>query len=312
MVNFVFFFFSLVVLLSGASFFVTYSVKLAKKLRISPLIIGATAVAIGTSIPEVAVAINATLVRQGDLVTGNIVGANVANIGLILGLAFLLGKIRVGTKKTQVLARLALLFAGFFTVLLVLFGGISKIWAAVLLLLAISVFCWEIYAGKRGGTREDAPLFSEKKLQIEPLPLILLIIVLSLLAVYLSGQLLVFAALNLAQFFHAQAFTVGLTIVSLGTTLPELTTSLIAAFKREEKLIIGTLVGSIIYNFLLVGGLGGVISYLPAVPFSSLIIMVSLIASLTLLIHFYEGKIVPRFWGFFLLLGYLFFLALSI
>jgi len=303
---------SMAVLLLGSNFLVNYSVKLAKKMHISPLIIGATAVAIGTSIPEMVVTINSSLAGKGALATGNIVGANIANIGLILGLSFLFGKIRVGTEKTQILARLVFLSGALFTALVILCGGISRLWAVALLIIAAGVFSWEIYAGERGGKAEDASLFTEKNIKIEPLPIVASIVAFSVLAIYLSGQVFVSSALKLAQFFHIQIAIFGLTAVSLGTTLPELTTSLLAVFKKEGKLILGNMLGSIIYNFLLVAGLGGVISALPSISLSSIAMVLFMTSLLALLLLLYKGKVIPRYWGGLFLLGYLFFLSLSL
>ena len=306
-----FFLLSLVVLLLGANYFVNYSLELAKKLRLSPLIIGATAVAIGTSLPEIVIAINSSLSGQVALVTANIVGANISNAGFILGLAFLFGKIRIGTRKTQILSLLML----FSTFLFVFFTFAPEVFAQssalLLLIFSLSVFCWELYAGEKGNTDEDAVLFKKDKLPDRPLFLILFLTVFSFLVVYFTGQFFVKSAVNLAQYLKIPITVFGLTAVSLGTTLPELTTTLVAVFKKESKLILGNMVGSIIYNLLLVGGLGGIIYPLSSVPLFSLISMVLMVSFLAFLIRFYRGKIVPSCWGIFLLAGYLLFLLLA-
>lgn len=305
------FFLSFAVLLLGANYLVNYSVKLAQKLRISPLIVGATAVAIGTSVPEIVIAVNSSLSGRGGLATANIVGANITNIGLILGLAFLFGQIRVGTKKTQTLALLMLLTGSLFATGLIVFGDISKTLATLLLILAAGVFGWEIYAGEKGSKTEDSYLFTKKNSHESPAPVIFLLVALSFLAVYFGGQILVQSVFKLAETLDIQIVVLGLTAVSLGTTLPELTTTLMAVFKNEGKLILGNILGSVIYNFLLVGGLGGTISFLPQVPLFSLVTMMLAISCLTILIHFYQGKIIPRFFGGLLLLGYLLFILIT-
>lgn len=312
MFDFALFIASLIFLLLGANFFVNYNVKLAHKLRVSPLIIGATAVAIGTSVPEMVVSLTASLAGRGDLVMGNIIGANAANAGLILGLSFLFGKIRVGTRKTQALSRLALLITVLFVVLLLFFGGLTRFWASTLLVFAVCVFLWEIYAGERGGEVEDAILFGKRGSKIESFSSLFVVIIVSLIVVYLSGQVLVVSALKLADFFQIQAGIFGLTAVSLGTTLPELTTSVVAIFKKEGKLIVGNIIGSIIYNFLLVGGLGGIISFLPLTSFASLFSVLAMISLLAFLISRYQGRTIPRYWGIILLSTYLVFLFLSL
>lgn len=308
--EFLTFFLSLGILLLGANYFINSAINLAQKFRISPVIIGATALAVGTSLPETMVALLGSLRGESQLVLGNIIGASIADLGLILGLSFVLTDLRIGTTKTQRIS-LVMLAAVILFALPQVMGGVGRLWGIGFLSAALIFLVWEIYAGRRGRELEDRDYF-EKILPPPPRPLFTLVVmVTSLLAVFLGSQLLINSALNLAVLLKIRPVFVGLTLVSFGTVLPELTTTLMAIFKKEGKLAIGTLLGTVIYNCLLVGGIATIISpaRLMVIPLLTPLALFTLASSL--LVFTYKGRFVPRVWGLFLVSAYLVFLLAS-
>ena len=244
-------------LVKGADWFVDGASGIATKLRIPQLVIGLTIVAMGTSAPEAAVSISAALKGSADITIGNIVGSNILNILIILGLASALVPIAVAKSTIRVDIPFMLAITG---VLLFLGwdGTISLIDGMIMLVLFIGYLAYLFIGAKNNPVEEpvkDLPLW--KALMLTTLGLGLII---------WGADLAVNAATSLARIFGMSERFIGLTIVALGTSLPELFTSVSAARKGNADIAIGNIVGSNIFNILFIVGLSALIV---PVPFAS-------------------------------------------
>jgi cation:H+ antiporter len=257
-------------LIKGADFFVLSSSSIAKKLNMSPLMIGMTLVAFGTSLPELAVSfISALTIEPGqtsDIAMGNVIGSNIVNITLILGLTAMTLPIMVSKKMNRkelpflMLSSVAVLILGIFFQ-----SDYLIVWWEALILLALFVFYMivMIKTYRNSAVNDDIKVLSNKK------ALILLLLGISMVssggyfvtkgATFLSTEFLV----SLLNMDLSKATTlVGLSIVAIGTSLPELVTSVVAAKKGENEIAFGNLVGSNIFNVMFILGLTGVVTNL--------------------------------------------------
>ena len=253
-------------LVKGADWFVDGASGIATKLRIPQLVIGLTIVAMGTSAPEAAVSISAALKGNADITIGNIVGSNILNILIILGLASALVPIAVAKSTLRVdipfmMASTAmLLFLGWD-------GTINLVDGLVMLTLFVGYLIY-LFVGAKNSP-EEAPI---KNLSLWKA---LFLTVLGLGLIIWGADMAVDAATNLARIFGMSERFIGLTIVALGTSLPELFTSVNAAMKGNADIAIGNIVGSNVFNILFVVGLSGLIV---PVPFADLFVMDTLVA----------------------------------
>lgn len=250
----------LVALFFGGNWLVKGASRLAESLGISPLIVGLTVVAIGTSAPELLVSLRAALSGSSDIAVGNIVGSNIANIGLILGLSGLIFPISVHVnllkREVPIMIGVALLAVILFQDALV--GRID----GLILLIGFAIFMIFVVISARGeqDTTYEIPeqQFEVKAEQIqrgrEALRLIVGIIVLML-----GAQLTVDNATDLARSLGVSELVIGITLVAVGTSLPELVTSVTAAIRKESDIAIGNVVGSNIFNILGILGLTALI-----------------------------------------------------
>jgi cation:H+ antiporter len=240
------------ILLVGADLLVAQASHLARHWRISPLIIGTTLVALGTSCPELVISLTSAARGHSDLAMSNIIGSNITNVLLILGLAVLLGSIHVGSFKTQrsiwTLLGSALLFM---TLTLI---GIPWLAGGALLLGALGFSCLAWRWGIHGGQHEDKKLFTSRR-ELRRMEHDLGLGILALLAVIGGGLLAVIAIEQLTDITGFSASFFGLTLTAAATSLPELFVTLLSVRRHENKLALGNIIGSNIYNVLLIGGL---------------------------------------------------------
>lgn len=262
-----------VLLVKGADWFVDGSAGIAKKCKISPLVIGLTVVAFGTSMPELAVSVTSAVEHSTDISLGNVVGSNITNILLILGVSALFHNLPVD-KNSRFLDLPVMLLA---SLLLILFGvlGNSLVWWEGLILLAVFIgyLVLLFFLAKReqksrmlsaDAAAEHAEEEEEKKPKgkiaawfqkmEEKAWFLLLLLVAGLGMVVGGGILLVDAAQYIAGYFGVPERIIGLTVVAIGTSLPELVTSVVAAVKGETEIAVGNVIGSNIFNIFLVAG----------------------------------------------------------
>ena len=286
-----------VLLVRGADTFVDGAVSVARRFHISPIIIGTTLVAIGTSAPEAAISITAALAGSNGVSIGNIIGSNITNVFLILGLTAVIGAlpIRNETKKYE------LPFVGSITLLLCLlgvwFGEISRISAIMFLGLFVGFIIYTIIMAKKSNKSTT----EYKKISITET---LVMIAGGITALIIGSNLIVESATDIATYLGVSDRIIGLTLVALGTSLPELVVCVAAAIKREYDMAVGNIVGSNIFNILFVLGATAVINPL---PFDSAFLMdglVALLAITMLMIFVSRNSCLGRVGGIIFLIAY--------
>ena len=249
----------LVLLIKGADFFVSSASTLAKKIGVSSLIIGLTVVSIGTSLPEASVSISSAIKGSNGLSIGNVVGSNIFNILVVLGCSCIFAPIIVdkGLKKRDlpILIGTGLLLL-IFTVWFNKTGNYDILrWEAIILLvLFISYIILCIFTTKK---KEEDEEEEKPKMKVW---LCILIIIVSGFAIACGGECVTYGASKIAVKMGADEILVGLTIVAVGTSLPELVTSIMAAKKHENEIAVGNAVGSCIFNILFILGAAATIS----------------------------------------------------
>ncbi len=266
LLNFLIFGLGLALLIVGADTMVNGASRLAVRFGVTPLVIGLTVVAFGTSAPEAAVSIDATLSGSPDMAMGNVVGSNIFNILLILGLTALLAPLTVDSqlirKEVPIMIAVSVLL-----IVLISDGLLSRLEAGVLLGLLLAYTAYLVIQAKRGGaTVDDVP---ESVLQedgateasgiINRLPAPVLVLA-GLVMLVLGGHWLVAAASDIARQFGVSDLVIGLSIVALGTSMPEAATSMAAVWRGQREMAIGNAVGSNLMNILGCLGAAGLVS----------------------------------------------------
>jgi cation:H+ antiporter len=287
----------LLLLAGGADVLVRGAVRLARSVGVPPVVIGLTVVAMGTSLPELVVSVAAALEGKGGLALGNVVGSNICNVLLILGASALVAPLWVDEEVIRVELPL-LLVVSLATWLASLSGRFSRA-EGLLFLAGLCGWSWLQVRAQRRGKRKDAELQllraefgpqvlvaalsaeGPKALSLPPPPLPEAIArpaqgtdllrgalwtAVGLGALACGAQLLVGGAVSLARAFHVSELTIGLTVVAVGTSLPELATSVVAAFRGQGDLAVGNVVGSNLFNLLGVLGASAVSAGGVAVP----------------------------------------------
>jgi cation:H+ antiporter len=254
-------------LLFGAEFLVRGAVSVARRLKVAPMIIGMTIVAYGTTSPELVVSLQAAYDGLPGISVGNVVGSNIANILLILGTSALIFPIAV---KPRLLYRDATMMIGAALLFAALaYSGTIEQWQGglmVALLVAYTLYAFrqERIKGKANDpgdvAEEVAEEFSEAP---RPLWLSLLSVVGGVVAVVTGAKLLIGAAMVTARYFGVGEEVIGLTIVAVGTSLPEFATAVVAAFRRHSDVAVGNIMGAGVYNLLMIMGLVGVVTPIP-------------------------------------------------
>lgn len=305
---------SLVILTKGADILVDGSADLARFLRVSPVLVGLTIVAFGTSLPEFIVSLFAVLSGSADISVGNIVGSNIANIGLVIGISALFVPLVV--KSTTLMYEFPFMLVSSFLFLLLandsyLFGEkgffIGRIDGLILLVIFI-IFIVYVYRSLKNQRQEKAmnKEFAKEFKHKNPLWKNSLMIGLGIIMLVAGGKLFVNSASDLAKLFGFSEAFIGVSIVALGTSLPELFTSVVAAYKKEASIAIGNIVGSNIFNILMVLGIVGLIKPI-AINQSLLFFDGMIMIGITLLFLLFStvGKNLQRWEGVVLLLSYI-------
>jgi len=250
----------LVLLVVGADLLVAGAVNIARSMGISPLVIGLTVVAFGTSAPELAASVRSALVGKGDLAVGNILGSNIANICLILGLTAIFRPIPIATGivRRDVPIMIGVTALG----ILVLGGGTVSRFEGVILSLGIVGFVLYMFFEARregdAGEHHLGEIVGDEPKQQTNIPASVAILLAGIGLLVLGADVLVRGATSLATAMGVSSAVIGLSVVAFGTSLPELATSLTAAFKRESDLAVGNILGSNVFNLLCVMGLSAV------------------------------------------------------
>ncbi|NMG38181.1 calcium/sodium antiporter [Chelativorans sp. ZYF759] len=288
----------LVGLFAGGEFLVRGSVALARGFAISPLLIGLTVVGFGTSTPELLVSVDAAWRGLPDIALGNVIGSNIANILLIVGIAALVWPIAIAgaslRRDLAVMLVAALVLLPFF-----MLEELSRP-AGGLLVASLVLYLFAAYRAGRSAPEpetEEVPTLSTGKA--------LGVVAIGLVALMVGARFLVDGAVAIARDYAISEAFIGLTIVAVGTSLPELATSLIAAFRRQSEIAIGNVVGSNIFNILGILGVTALVAPIPVAPrFLAFDFPVMIGASVLLAVMLIARSKIGRLSGLALLLGY--------
>jgi len=248
----------LAVLSAGAELLVRGSAALALRLGLSPLVVGLTVVGFGTSSPEMVVSLKAAMAGQGDIAVGNVVGSNIFNVGVILGLTVLVCPVRIQMQlirlDTPVMIGVSLLFLA-----LIADFQISR-WEGLVLLGLLAAYLVFTVKASRSEPKAVADEFAEEMPKLDkPVWLEVLFVLAGLGMLIGGGRLFVDGSVSVARALGLSEAVIGLTIVAAGTSMPELATSLVAAIRRAPDIAVGNVVGSNIFNLLCIAGLSGAV-----------------------------------------------------
>jgi cation:H+ antiporter len=246
----------LVLLLGGGEALVRGSVAAAMRLGLSPLVIGLTLVGFGTSAPELVASVQAALAGAPGIAIGNIVGSNIANILLILGISAVIAP--VFTTKQAFQRDGTVLIGASLVLLAVILSGSVERWTGLVFLLLLAGYLGYTYVSERRAPDAAAEIYAAEATEVAlpsaSLTVALLLAVAGIASVVYGADLLVGAAIVMARDFGMSEAVIGLTLVAVGTSLPELATSIVAAFRRHGDVAFGNIVGSSIFNALGITG----------------------------------------------------------
>ncbi len=289
-----------VLLVKGADIFVDGASKIAVKCNIPQMVVGLTIVALGTSAPEAAVSIKAAFSGVADMTVGNVIGSNILNVLLILGMAVLFAPLPIKKNTLRidipivVVVTLAMFFLGYFD------GKLSRFDGVIMYVMLISFITYLIVTAKKGGVDDDSIVITEKDKTWK----LILFIFLGAALIVAGSELTVRSASFIAGKFGMSDRLISLTIVAFGTSLPELVTSCVAAKKGQADIAIGNIVGSNILNILFVAGTTMLIS---PVAFNKEFLVDSMVAVLAAVILFaccVRDKKLTKKEGIFMLAAY--------
>jgi len=298
----------LILLIKGADFLVDGASNIAKKFHISDMMIGLTIVSIGTSMPELFVAITSSFHNASDISVGNIIGSNLCNILFILGATAIIKDIQFH-KNTKYIELPFLILTNIILFILVQDGILSQRESCLLIFLFICFITYTYFISQKEPPPLEITSFRKSSLGRSILAMIL-----GILALKYGGEFVVENAKKLAKFFHVSDKIIGCTIIAIGTSLPELITSIISALKGNTDLALGNIIGSNIFNILLILGTS---SFIHTIHFNlsydlDIIILYTTSLLLFLLPHLSPKKSMSKKEGFLFLGTYLAYMLITV
>ena len=254
-----------IILLSfGGDLLTRYSVEISYKLSIPKIIIGMTIVSFATSAPELIVSLNATIMGYSDFALGNVLGSNIANIGLVLGLVVIIYPIRIKRRFYYTDFPLLLLSTAVFYLFIASNSEISRIEGALMLVLIFLILFYLFYYQKPDTSTLDKNLsLGQRKISKS-----IFFIILSAIILWLGAETLIKSSISVANRFNVSERVISITIVAIGTSIPELAASVAASLKKHNDLAIGNLIGSNIFNLLVVIGITSAINPITDIDFN--------------------------------------------
>ena len=298
-----------VLLIKGADFFVEGSSSVAKKFNVPSLIIGMTIVAMGTSLPELAVSVTASMTGNNTLAVSNVSGSNIFNLMVVCGACALFAPLTIDKNTLLKEFPFSILCAGLLVVLGFFGMSLGRIDGVIFLVIFAAYLLWMIYSAKQARGAEDKleteeEEFVEEEIKILPMWKCILFIVGGMVAIKFGGDFVVDGASAIAAGFGLSQTLIGLTIVALGTSLPELVTSIVAAKKNEVDMALGNVIGSNIFNILLILGVAAVISPVAFLMENIIDIVILIIMSVVVWGFAWTSKKINRTEGMIMLLMY--------
>ncbi|TXK62113.1 calcium/sodium antiporter [Alkalisalibacterium limincola] len=305
----------ILLLFSGGELLIRGALSTARRLGVSALLTGLVIVGFGTSMPELVVSVDAALNERPDIAVGNVVGSNIGNILLILGLCALIHPLAVRPMALRRDAVVVLASSALF--LLLAWGSALGRWDALVLLLGLAAYLGWAYWSERETSIPAATMHEAEAAELQVVPVRLGVAIASILGglVLLIGgsRVLLIGAVSLAEDLGVSEAVIGLTLVAIGTSLPELSVSVIAAIRRHADVAVGNILGSNIFNML---GILGVSALLQPLPIHPRILAfdqwVLLVVSLVILAFLYTQRRLSRWEGALLLAGYLSYLYVGL
>lgn len=293
----------LVLLFIGAEGLIRGSSNLAIKIGITPLVVGLTVVAFGTSAPELVVSLKAALIGNSSIALGNVIGSNIANIALILGVAALIRPLDV---HANVIMREIPIMIGISILLIILLldGEIGLIDGVIFVTGVVVYTIVNIFLARKEKNPEVDEEFKEGIESKLGVPISIVFMVVGLGMLIFGANLFVQGAIAIAKLFHLSDAVIGLTIVAVGTSLPELITSIVASYKKEADIAIGNVVGSNIFNILSILGITAIIIPISSAGISYVDLGIMLIAAIVLFPLSRSGFSITRLEGAILVVGY--------
>ena len=295
--NILFLILGFVFLAKGADFFVDGASSIAKRFKIPQLVIGLTIVAMGTSMPEAAVSIKAAISGNADISIGNVVGSNILNILIILGVSSVIFPLMV--KKSTLRVDIPIVIGA--TTVLFLLGLSGKVfwWGGLIMLLGFGIYLTYLFIGAKKNNEDD-----ETEIKDMPIWKSVIFVILGIALIIFGSEFAVETATNLAKMAGWSDAFIGLTIVALGTSLPELFTSVMAAIKKNPDIAIGNVVGSNIFNILFILGITSLIIPINFAPSFLIDTAISLGCAVLLLVLSLKGGKLRRWGGAIMLISY--------
>ncbi len=286
-----------VFLAKGADFFVDGASSIAKRFKIPQLVIGLTIVAMGTSMPEAAVSIKAAISGNADISIGNVVGSNILNILIILGVSSVIFPLIV--KKSTLKVDIPIVIGA--TCVLFVLGLLGKVyfWGGLIMLLGFGLYLTYLFIGAKKNKDED-----ETEIKDMPIWKSIIFVILGVALIIFGSEFAVETATNLAKMAGWSDAFIGLTIVALGTSLPELFTSVMAAIKKNPDIAIGNVVGSNIFNILFILGITSLIIPINFAPSFLIDTAISLACAILLLVLSLKCGKLQRWGGAIMLVSY--------
>lgn len=299
-----------IILIKGADFVVKGAVGLSKKLNWSEMLVGIVLVGIGTSLPELVVTINSSIIGESDIILGNAIGSSICNILLVVGIAGMIRPMKIDKRlcKTHLSMSLLTIIVLF---LICNYGsdvslGIDRIEAIILLVMTVLYTIFTFFEGKNENEDNKKANESEKDDKRMSILRILIYIVLGMIGLKYGADFVISEATNIANYFGVSPAIISLTIISIGTGLPEIATSIMASIRKDSDLAVGNVIGSNIYNVCLLPSVGALISPIGYYKtFNSTIIFLMFATIVTLVLANYKNKsMLSRKKAFILLLLY--------
>ncbi len=290
-----------VLLYAGAESLVRSSVSLSNRFRIPPMLIGLVIIGLGTSSPELVVSIEATLKGSGEIAVGNVVGSNISNIALILGIAALIWPVRVARNLISIEVPV-LIAASLLMAILVYNGWVTRI-NGLLMLAGLGAYIIFKIRSHSARTYPETEEWKGAKRGIRSFWLVLGTLA-GLILLIFGAELMITGAIGLAETYQLSEAVIGLTIVAVGTSLPELATAISAALRKQGDLILGGLIGSNILNILFVLGITAVVRPIELTDITSIDLLLMTLLAVIIWPIFRSDYLVSRFEGVVLLLIY--------
>lgn len=299
----------LATLILGGEFLVRGAVGVAQKFRLSSLVIGMTVVSFGTSAPELIVSIKAALGGNPEIALGNVIGSNIANIALVLGITVLIFPLPVD-RNSKIIDWPMMFLASILFYLFALNGDLSRVEGIILFSILVVFIVFLIWNSRRKSNK----LLEEEQLVI-PTPMqfyrSLLFLTMGLIGLYFGAEWLLSGAVDIARELGMEERVIGITIIAFGTSVPELVTSGVAAYRKETDISIGNLIGSNIFNIMAVIGITAIVKPIEVGSNTLNIDMIWMLAiALALLPMLLFGRKINRFKGFLLLGTYVAYIAI--